>query len=401
MSHSHGAGSHHSAPVPPQVRRLLTFILIPCILATLVGMAVLWPGDLEGEGPEIGFPTDLLDATVVSVASVKCQSDDGGEQFDCTRVRARLTEGPNDGKTIVMESTEGADAVKLEKGDRVVLGRSPGSPPGLEYYFADYQRGWSLFILLVIFIAIVVALGRWRGVFAILGLGVSLLIVVKFVLPAILAGSSPIAVAIVGSAGIMFIALYLAHGVSVRTTTAVLGTLVALGLTGILASIFVRAGRLTGFTSEEAIFLQISAGQINLRGLILAGIIIGSLGVLDDVTVTQASAVWELRAANPTMSRVKLYRSALRIGRDHIASTVNTLVLAYAGASLPLLILFSLAGAKVGDVLNGEIVAEEIIRTLVGSIGLAASVPVTTWLAAALASQGLKRAKPAEATSDA
>jgi uncharacterized membrane protein len=181
---------------------------------------------------------------------------------------------------------------------------------------------------------------------------------------------------------VMFVALYLAHGFNVRTTTAVLGTLCSLLLTGILAVIFMGTTRLTGLASEEAAFLQISAEQVNLEGLLLGGIIIGTLGVLDDVTVTQASAVWELHLANPSFGIKELYASAVRIGSDHIASTVNTLVLAYAGASLPLLILFSLSSRPLADLITTELVAVEIVRTLVGSIGLVASVPITTFLAA-------------------
>ena len=217
-------------------------------------------------------------------------------------------------------------------------------------------------------------------------------VIVLFVLPAILDGRSPLAVAIVGAAAIMFVALYLTHGVNAQTTTAVLGTLVSLALTAVLASIFVGASRFTGLASEEANFLQAAAGQVNVRGLLLGGIVIGSLGVLDDVTVTQASAVWQLHRADPTQSARALYRAALRIGRDHIGSTVNTLVLAYAGASLPLLLLFTLSSQPVGAVVTGEVVAEEVVRTLVGSVGLVASVPVTTALAAAVVS----RAGPGE-----
>jgi len=237
----------------------------------------------------------------------------------------------------------------------------------------------------------VVVLGRWRGLRALLGLAISVLVLVVFVLPAILEGQSPLLVAVVGSAAIMLVALYLAHGLSLMTTTAVLGTLASLGLTALLARLFVSAAQLTGFSTEEASILQLSAEQVNIQGLILGGIVIGSLGVLDDVTVTQASAVAELRLANPRYGFIDLYRSALRIGRDHIASTVNTLVLAYAGASLPLLILFRQASRNVSDVLTGEVVAVEIVRTLVGSIGLVASVPITTALAAWVLSQ---RAEP-------
>ena len=166
-----------------------------------------------------------------------------------------------------------------------------------------------------------------------------------------------------------------------RTTVALLGTFASLAITGILGAVFIGATRLTGLSGEEVGFLRAFSGTLDFKGLLLAGIIIGALGVLDDVTVTQVSAVWELNASNPEMPVHGLYSAAIRIGRDHIASTVNTLVLAYAGASLPLLLLFTQAGQPLSNVLTGETVAIEVVRTLVGSIGLVASVPVTTALA--------------------
>jgi uncharacterized membrane protein len=192
-------------------------------------------------------------------------------------------------------------------------------------------------------------------------------------------------VALVGASAALLVNLYLAHGFNVRTTTAVLGTLASLALIGVLAAGFVALTHLTGLADEEASYLQALSSQIDLRGLLLGGIIIGSLGVLDDVTVTQASAVWELHEANPTYGPRPLYSSALRIGRDHIASVVNTLVLAYAGASLPLLVLFVEADRGLRDVLTSETVAAELVRTLVGSVGLVAAVPLTTALAALVA----------------
>jgi uncharacterized membrane protein len=259
---------------------------------------------------------------------------------------------------------------------------------GSQYYFIDFDRQFPLLALGGLFAVVVVALSRWRGLAALAGVVVSLWVLVQFVLPAILDGRSPLAVACVGGATIMFLALYLAHGLNATTTVAVLGTLMSLLLTGLLAVIFVGVSSFTGSGSEEAVFLQLSAQQVNLEGLLLASIIIGTLGVLDDVTVTQASAVWELHRANPSYGIKRLYRSGIRIGRDHIASTVNTLVLAYAGASLPLLILFTVASRSFGEVVTTEVVAEEIVRTLVGSIGLVASVPVTTGLAALVVTRG-------------
>ena len=199
---------------------------------------------------------------------------------------------------------------------------------------------------------------------------------VRFVLPAILAGESALAVATVGAAVIALVIIYLAHGSRPSTTTAVLGTLAALGLTALLAVVFVEATKLTGLSSEEGTYLRgVLGSTINLRGLLLAGIMIGTLGVLNDVTVTQASAVWEIYRANPAVGVRKLYASAMRIGRDHIASTVDTLVLAYAGAALPLFLMFTVADRRLGDVVTGEIVAQEIVQTLVGSLGLSPPSP--------------------------
>jgi uncharacterized membrane protein len=237
----------------------------------------------------------------------------------------------------------------------------------------------------VLFGVAVVALGRFRGLAALAGLAVSIGVLIAFVLPAILDGRNPLAVAIVGSAAIAFLALYLAHGFTTMTTVALLGTLGALALTAILAQVFVGLTELSGFASEEAIVVQIGAANIDLRGIILGGVVIGALGAIDDMTVTQASAIWELRAASPRMSRGDLLRSGLRIGRDHVASTVNTLALAYAGASMPVMLLLVLSRQSLGTVANGEVIATEIVRTLVGSVGLVAAVPLTTWLAAVAA----------------
>ncbi|HEY8200339.1 MAG TPA: YibE/F family protein, partial [Actinomycetota bacterium] len=301
--------------------------------------------------------------------------------------------GSDAGRTVGL--VDSAFNRRLSPGDRVVLSVSPEAPADLRYDIADYERRAPMLLLGLLFAGVVVALGRWRGALALAGLVVSLAILVGFVLPSILSGHPPVPVALTGSSVVMLLALYLAHGLNIRTTSAVLGTFVSLSLVAILAVGFVQVTRLTGLASEEALFVNVAAARINLEGLLLAGIVIGSLGVLDDVTVTQASAVWELHLANPALGAGELYRSGLRIGRDHIASAVNTLVFAYAGASLPLLILFTISHSHFGDVINGEIVAEEVVRTLVGSVGLVASVPVTTAIAAAAAASDRAPAKAA------
>ncbi len=258
------------------------------------------------------------------------------------------------------------------------------SPPDVEiaYQFSgDFQRRPLLLATALIFAAAVIAIGRWRGVAALGGLVASLGILLLFILPAILDGKSPVLVAVVGAAAIAFVTLYLAHGFTRMTTVALLGMVAALALTALLSAAVVELARFSGFASEESTLLTLFEG-VDVAGLLLAGIVLGTAGALDDVTVTQASAVWALRAADPDQGRVMLFRRALQIGRDHIASTVNTLLLAYAGAALPLLVLFVLSEQSLGTIANSEVVAVEIVRTLVGSIGLVAAVPITTWLAA-------------------
>ena len=264
-----------------------------------------------------------------------------------------------------------------------VLSVSAPDPQTL-YQFADFQRRSTLLWLALAFGVVVVALGTSRGAAALAGLTASVLVLLLFVLPAILDGRSPVLVAVAGAAAIGYLALYLAHGFTRMTTVALLGTLAALALTAVLSGIVVDAANFTGLVSEESSLLTLFDG-IDVRGLLLAGIVLGSAGAIDDVTVTQASAVWELKAANPALGSTELFRRGLRIGKDHIASTVNTLMLAYAGASLPLLVLFVLSEQSLGTVANSEVVAVEIVRTLVGSIGLVAAVPFTTWLASVTA----------------
>ena len=392
MGHGHShADQEGEFRASSQIRRALLIAVVPFIVLTLVGLVILWPGEPPGRLQGDFASPDRVGATVTKVEEIECQAIPGQESFRCAEVTARIDEGDEAGTDASFETAETSQARNIAVGDKILVGRSLNDPNENRYFFIDYQRGLPLLGLGLLFAVVVVALSRMRGFAALVGLGISLFVLLAFVLPAILEGKSPIAVAAVGSAAIMFAALYMAHGINVRTTTAVLGTLVSLLLTCLLAAFFLDIVSFTGFGSEEAIFLQVSAAQVNLQGLIFAGVIIGTLGVLDDVTVTQASAVWEIHYANPRYSARQLYSSALRIGRDHIASTVNTLVLAYAGASLPLLILFTLADTPLSQTLTSEVVAQEIVRTLVGSIGLVASVPITTGLAALVVSRDAVR----------
>lgn len=307
--------------------------------------------------------------------------DRGGAQIRCPRATVRLLQGQDKGTELQLDLPGGLTKADFAKGDKVVLTYTADAEPGYEYAFADRQRKPVLFWLAVAFAVVVVLLGRLRGLAALTGLAASLVVLWSFVLPAILDGQSPILVALVGSSAIAYLALYFAHGFRPATTVALLGTLGALVLTAVLALLVTELAGLTGFASEEAMIVQLAEGSIDLSGLVLAGVVIGALGAIDDMTVTQVAAVGELHDANPDLGRRRLYAAALRIGRDHVASTVNTLALAYAGASIPLLLLFLLTRQSLGTVANGEVMATEIVRTLVGSIGLVCSVPITTWLA--------------------
>ena len=382
--HGHGHGHRPATPAGHRVRVLLAALLVPCALAALVGLVVLRPAGHPATAPApVQQP---VRGQVTAVQAADCSPGDGRGR--CAALVVAMADGPRTGRDLVQVVPVEPGTPRFTVGDPVVLGWSGGNPddPG-SYQIVDFQRGGSLAWLAVLFAAAVLVLGRWRGLAALGALVVSFGVLLLFVLPAILDGRSPLAVAVVGSGMIMFAVLYLTHGLSARTSTAVLGTLVSLALIGALGAGFTAAARLTGLDDQATALVASLGSGVDARGLLLAGMVIGALGVLDDVTVTQTSAVWELRRANPQLGARALHRAAMRIGRDHVASAVNTLVLAYAGASLPLLLLFSLSGRTLGEVATSQDVATEIVRTLVGSIGLVASVPVTTAVAALVASQ--------------
>ena len=249
-------------------------------------------------------------------------------------------------------------------------------------FILDHFRLWPLILLTMIFIAFVVVIGRRKGFLSLLAMIISFFIIIKAVIPQILLGNNPILISLLASFFIIQFNFYFSHGISQKTTIAVLSTFITLIITGVLSLIFVSLTKLTGFASEEATFLSLQVGQaVDIKALLLSGIIIGAMGVLDDITISQASIVWKLKKANPKYSRWELFKESMDLGRDHIASLVNTLVLVYAGASLPLFVLFS--SSQFGNfiqVVNMEIIATEIVRTLVSSIGIILAVPITSYL---------------------
>ncbi len=422
------------------LRKVIAAVLIPFTAAVLAGLVVLWPSGVPShQRSGVGFDRQTQQAEVVRVDKVDCATVDGsggsggdpaagakdgsdpqqaadgggaggtggagtgaggtgGKKATCGKATIRVTSGKDTGRTFT-EIVRPDSPRQLHQGQQVVVSYAPDAPRDLQYSVSDVDRHLPLLLLAGIFALAVVVVGRLRGIMALVALAVSFLVLALFILPAILQGSNPLVVAVVGASAIMLIALYMCHGLTARTSVAVLGTLVSLLLTGGLGALFIGWAALTGNTDDYTGLIHGLYPSIDMSGLLLAGVIIGSLGVLDDVTVTQTSAVWELHQADPALGWRGLYRAAIRIGRDHIASVVNTLVLAYAGAALPLLLLFSIAQSDVSTVAGSEVVAEEIVRTLVGSIGLVASVPVTTALAALVVSADRRPEAPATAAS--
>jgi len=397
MSHAHLPVAVEDTAVDPRLvaqrRRavlLLALVLVPVGLATLVGLALLWPDGEESsarqaEVEQVLPGSSFVDATVLTVESVDCSGPDLGPgspvppTLTCGNVLAKVEEGPDTGSAAALEIPAEIFLAGFEPGDQLRLLRSPSVDDiPVRYSFTDFSRERPLTLLAVVFAIVVVAVARLRGAAALIGLVVAFLVLVKFMLPGLLNGEPPVLVGLTGSAAIMFVVLYLAHGFSARTTTALAGTLFGLALIASIGSWAGSTARLTGLSSEENLTLTYLTGEIDPAGIVLCGVIVAGLGVLNDVTITQASAVWQLHELAPGMSARRLFTSAMRIGRDHIASTVYTIVFAYAGAALPALLLLEIYQRPLVDTVTGEVIAEEIVRTMVGGIGLVLAVPLTT-----------------------
>jgi uncharacterized membrane protein len=398
MGADHSHGSH--GPVPAGSRatvRAILAVIVPLAVATVVALVWLWPGEPASTAEQPAL--QRVNGTVTAVTLTPCPEEpplEGEPQAappapdpaTCGDARVRLTSGPQAGQSVTSPLPSGPGAQRFAAGDDVVLIHTPDSelevPP---YQISDHDRSSPLSLAGAAFALAVIAFGRWRGVMALAGLGITFVLLLAFVIPAILAGEPPLLVAVVGAAAIMLTVLYLTHGFTVTTSVAIVGTVASLTLTGVLAYAAIGLVQLNGITDESSFYLDTSH-RINTQGLLLASIIIGSLGVLDDVTVTQAATVAELAHANPGYGFARLYRAAARVGRSHIASVINTIVLAYAGASLPLLLLISVGEQPLGEVLTNPVLAQEIVRSVVGTLGLIAAVPITTALAALAGARG-------------
>lgn len=371
--------------------RVYAAIAVAIAVVTTVGIVALWPGKPETSLSEgLTAPTERAEVTEVSYRP--CPPPQPGT---CGEAVIALETGPDEGETAMLTLGSTVYEPELSVGDELRVSAAPEveQVPGQGAYFlSDFERRGPMLWLAIAFCALVILFGRLRGALSLLGLAASLAVVLFFVVPAILDGEAPLTVAIFGALAVMLLTISLAHGLGAVGLSAMMGTAASMLLVAVLAQVFTSLTNLTGLASDELTLLQVEGVEVSFRGLLLAGMVIGALGVLDDVTVSQSATVAALRSANPALGFGELYRRALAVGRDHVAATVNTLVLAYVGAALPVLLIFSSGELGFVDAVNVELIAQEVVATLVGSTGIIASVPITTALAALLA-----RDLPAEA----
>ncbi|MFT4299303.1 MAG: YibE/F family protein [Aeromicrobium sp.] len=364
----------HAAADTRAMRRAALAVIAPIALLTLIALIWLWPHD--GPADPGATAAAEVEGRITDIQREPCEIEPAVDVNGCGTATVDLA----DHRSVETELPNGSGTPRVAEGDDVVLVTSIGSED-TGYWIVDHQRGHQLWLVAAAFCAAVVAFGRWKGATALVGLAVTFGLVLFFIAPAILAGSSPLLVALVGAAAIMLSVLYLTHGFSLTTTVAVVGTIAAFALTALLSSLAVGALHLTGVTDDLSMAVETSR-QLDMQGLLTAGIVIGALGVLDDITVTQAVTVDELARANPHYGLRPLYAAASRVGRSHIASVVNTIVLAYAGASLPMIVITVADNSSVADVITHQFIAQEIVRSVVATLGLIAAVPITTALAA-------------------
>ena len=392
-SHGHpGPGDPPPAPLPARVRRTLLVVVVAVLLTAAAGIAATWPRDVPSA--DTGYVgAQSVRGEVSSTTMRTCRGEIAEERLpdgtlpqtvECPDATIALDDGGSTTVPVPAAVVHGG----LARGDRVVLTRYPGEDGGAATYaWEDVDRRVPLAIAVAVFVLLTVAVGRRRGLAALVGLGLGGAAIAYHVLPALLAQEDAVVVGLSSATAVMGVVLYLTHGISARTTVAFLGTVAGLLLTAAVAVIAVDAAHLQGLDDESSYTVTVLTGAIDLRGVVLAGTLVAALGLLNDVTITQAAAVWELRAADPSAGFRTLFAAGMRVGRDHLASTVYTVAFAYAGAALPTLLLVRLYSQPLGQLVTGSAIATELVRTAVGGAALALTVPATTALAAALVSR--------------
>jgi uncharacterized membrane protein len=367
---------------------VLMLVLIAVLILLIVPRLDDWLSPSSGEGDRIGIGENMFKAEVLEVVEEgTVELGDRTQPYQILRVE--VLEGPWKGQ--IQEIDYGKRQIRpegltLRQGDRLLLNIDQGPDGSVYAFFVDYVRTRSLLWLLLAFVLLSILISGWQGARGLLGLLLSLVAILGFIIPSILQGKDPTIVSVLGGFVLLGITLYLIYGWSLKTHAAVLGLLCTLIFAGIMVSTFINLTRLTGYGNEDALFvIQQSDIRIDMRGLVLAGMMIGAMGALDDLVITQASVVLELYDADPGVDFRSLYQRAIRVGRDHVSAMINTLFMAYAGAALPTLVLFSLSGQGFLDLINLEFVAEEVVRTLAGSLGLIAAAPISTSIASLMA----------------
>jgi len=400
-SHSHDTGPWISDPrkitwTPSRV--ILASFLFLGAIATVIAVALQWPHGKavtsDGFHETSNLAQEVAEGTVAMETTGSCASAQIGRVFDsaptseavgadpCDQLIVDITDGPDEGRRTLLASPNNDEDADVNVGDKVLLATTTDADGNRSYAFQDFQRGTPLWIWLAVTILAICLVGAWRGVRAILGLAITLSVIGFFLLPALARGGDPVMLAITACAAVLYLVLFLVHGMNWKTASSLGGTLVAMLFGTGLAALAIDTSELRGLADENNFQILLYLPGVQVTGLLLAGFILGTLGVLNDVTVAQASTISELQAANPDASRWKLFTTAMRVGRDHLASTVYTLVLSYAGAALPLLVLLSVSGRSLTHILTSDIMATEILRSATGSLALVAAVPLTTAIAA-------------------
>lgn len=413
-SHAHSHGTSDDRPLLERIhprnvdprritwtlpRAVLFIALVAGFIATSIAVVLQWPEGEPNTGDAFhqtsGLAQDMNSGTVVLETTGSCNSPAIGRAFDtsppsghvsdtttsCPQVIVDITSGPDEGRRTLLAATKSEGSADLPVGQDILM-TTGSAEDGYTYGFQDYERTTPVWVWLILTLVAIVVVGAWRGLRSIVGLAVTLGIFGVFLLPALARGGDPVLLAITACSAVLYLALFLVHGMNWKTASSLGGTLAAMLVGTALAWLAIDTNQLRGLADENNMQIMLYLPGVSISGLLLAGFIIGTLGVLNDVTVAQASTITELRQLDPTASNIRLFGTAMRVGRDHLASTVYTLVLSYAGAALPLLVLLSVSGRDLGHILTSDIMATEILRSATGSLALVAAVPLTTAIAA-------------------
>jgi uncharacterized membrane protein len=371
-------------PVTARTRRLLSVLLMPLLAATVVGVVALWP---SGKGVTLEPSGTPIHGTIIALRPVPCADTAPAAGVRCIRPEARLAGG---GRVALTERPDEA-GTDLALGDRVVVAKTGDTT----YELAGHRRDTPLAAVAAVAAVAVLVVARKRGLLLLAALAVTGVVLTVFAVPAVLDGRSPLGVGVVGGALVATAVLVIGRGMTARSATALVGTLLALGVAGVVGHLVVTAAHLAGLTATPG-YLRVGRGAIPLDGLLLAGLVVGSVGALVDVTVRQVDATWDLRDTDPGAGWRGVAAAGLRRGRGHLADVGATLVLAYAGAALPVLVLLSAGDQSVVDAVRGEVLAVEVVRALVGLLALAAAVPLTAALAATVVVREAGRRAPVD-----